>query len=69
MSTLIDAVATPGSGEITEMTYREAVNAAIRKIGGVYGRQSLDGSPDFGLLGHFSIGGSFAPAPSATPPA
>jgi acetoin:2,6-dichlorophenolindophenol oxidoreductase subunit beta len=29
MSTLIDAVATPGSGEITEMTYREAVNAAM----------------------------------------
>ncbi|HEU4843131.1 MAG TPA: TonB-dependent receptor [Burkholderiaceae bacterium] len=25
------------------------VNAAIRKIGGVYGRNSLDGSPDFGL--------------------
>jgi iron complex outermembrane receptor protein len=25
------------------------VNQAIRKIGGVYGRQSLDGSPDFGL--------------------
>jgi iron complex outermembrane receptor protein len=25
------------------------VNAAIRKIGGVYGRQSLDGSPDYGL--------------------
>jgi iron complex outermembrane receptor protein len=25
------------------------VNAAIRKIGGVYGRQSLNGSPDFGL--------------------
>ncbi|WP_343731199.1 TonB-dependent receptor [Duganella sp.] len=25
------------------------VNAAIRTIGGVYGRQSLDGSPDFGL--------------------
>ena len=25
------------------------VNAAIRKIGGVVGRQSLDGSPDFGL--------------------
>lgn len=25
------------------------VNAAIRKIGGVYGRQSLDGSPDFSL--------------------
>ncbi len=25
------------------------VNEAIRKIGGVYGRQSLDGSPDFGL--------------------
>ncbi|TFW29205.1 TonB-dependent receptor [Duganella callida] len=25
------------------------VNSAIRKIGGVYGRQSLDGSPDFGL--------------------
>ena len=25
------------------------VNAAIRKIGGVYGRQSLTGSPDFGL--------------------
>ncbi len=25
------------------------VNAAIRKVGGVYGRQSLDASPDFGL--------------------
>ncbi|MBJ7308661.1 TonB-dependent receptor [Rugamonas sp. CCM 8940] len=25
------------------------VNSAIRKIGGVYGRQSLDGSPDFSL--------------------
>jgi len=25
------------------------VNQAIRKIGGVYGRQNLDGSPDFGL--------------------
>jgi len=25
------------------------VNQAIRKIGGVFGRQSLDGSPDFGL--------------------
>ncbi|WP_288380235.1 TonB-dependent receptor [uncultured Massilia sp.] len=25
------------------------VNAAIRKIGGVFGRQSLDGSPDFAL--------------------
>lgn len=25
------------------------VNQAIRKIGGVYGRMSLDGSPDFGL--------------------
>lgn len=25
------------------------VNQAIRKIGGVYGRQSLDGSPNFGL--------------------
>ncbi|HEX8404522.1 MAG TPA: TonB-dependent receptor [Duganella sp.] len=25
------------------------VNAAIRKVGGVYGRQSLTGSPDFGL--------------------
>ncbi len=25
------------------------VNSAIRKIGGVYGRQSLNGSPDFGL--------------------
>lgn len=25
------------------------VNQAIRKIGGVYGRQGLDGSPDFGL--------------------
>ena len=25
------------------------VNAAIRKVGGVYGRQSLDGSPDFSL--------------------
>src|SRR5471032_1399324 len=25
------------------------VNTAIRKVGGVYGRQSLDGSPDFSL--------------------
>ncbi|MFZ3287842.1 MAG: TonB-dependent receptor plug domain-containing protein, partial [Telluria sp.] len=25
------------------------LNQAIRKIGGVYGRQSLDASPDFGL--------------------
>ena len=25
------------------------INSAIRKIGGVYGRQSLDGSPDFSL--------------------
>ncbi|RFP09556.1 MULTISPECIES: TonB-dependent receptor [unclassified Duganella] len=25
------------------------VNSAIRKVGGVYGRQSLDGSPDFSL--------------------
>ena len=35
------------------------VNAAIRKIGGVYGRQSLDGSPDFGLdLRGFGTNGS-----------
>lgn len=35
------------------------VNQAIRKIGGVFGRQSLDGSPDFGLdLRGFGTNGS-----------
>lgn len=29
MSTLIDAVASPAGGEVTEMTYREAINAAM----------------------------------------
>lgn len=29
MSTLTDAVASPASGEVTEMTYREAINAAM----------------------------------------
>jgi outer membrane receptor for ferrienterochelin and colicin len=42
-----------GATVITAEEIRRAgvvdVNAAIRKIGGVYGRQSLDGSPDFGL--------------------
>lgn len=42
-----------GATVITAEDIRRAgaddVNQAIRKIGGVYGRQSLDGSPDFGL--------------------
>lgn len=48
------AEATPiGATVITAAQIRSAgatdVNAAIRKIGGVFGRESLDGSPDFGL--------------------
>jgi len=47
------ALPTVGTTVITADEIRSAgvndVNAAIRKIGGVYGRQSLDGSPDFGL--------------------
>ncbi len=48
------ATATPiGATVITAEQIRTAgvadVNAAIRKIGGVFGRQSLDGSPDLGL--------------------
>jgi len=42
-----------GATTITAADIRRAgvtdVNQAIRKIGGVYGRQSLTGSPDFGL--------------------
>jgi iron complex outermembrane receptor protein len=42
-----------GATVITAQDIRNAgvadVNAAIRKIGGVYGRQSLDASPDFAL--------------------
>jgi iron complex outermembrane receptor protein len=42
-----------GATVITAEQIRRAgaadVNQAIRKIGGVFGRQSLDGSPDFGL--------------------
>jgi iron complex outermembrane receptor protein len=42
-----------GASVITADDIRRAgatdVNQAIRKIGGVYGRQSLDGSPDFAL--------------------
>ena len=42
-----------GASVITAEDIRRAgvadVNQAIRKIGGVYGRQSLDSSPDFGL--------------------
>jgi len=42
-----------GATTITAAEIRRAgvsdVNQAIRKIGGVYGRQSLTGSPDFGL--------------------
>jgi iron complex outermembrane receptor protein len=42
-----------GATSITAAEIRRAgatdVNQAIRKIGGVYGRQSLTGSPDFGL--------------------
>jgi len=49
-----DAALMPiGATVITADDIRRAgandVNAAIRKIGGVFGRQSLDGSPDFGL--------------------
>ena len=49
-----DAALMPiGASVITADDIRRAgasdVNAAIRKIGGVFGRQSLDGSPDFGL--------------------
>jgi iron complex outermembrane receptor protein len=47
------ALAPVGAIVITAEDIRRAgandVNAAIRKVGGVYGRQSLDGSPDFGL--------------------
>ena len=42
-----------GATVITQDDIRRAgaadVNSAIRKIGGVFGRQSLDSSPDFGL--------------------
>ncbi|QNA99294.1 TonB-dependent receptor plug domain-containing protein [Massilia sp. Se16.2.3] len=49
-----DPALTPiGATVITADEIRNAgvtdVNAAIRKIGGVYGRQSFDGSPDFAL--------------------
>ena len=49
-----DAALRPiGATVITRDEIRRAgvsdVNAAIRKIGGVFGRQSLDGSPDFAL--------------------
>jgi iron complex outermembrane receptor protein len=49
-----DAALQPiGATVITQDEIRRAgvndVNAAIRKIGGVYGRQSLDSSPDFTL--------------------
>jgi iron complex outermembrane receptor protein len=49
-----DAALQPiGATVITQDAIRRAgvndVNAAIRKIGGVYGRQSLDSSPDFTL--------------------
>jgi len=49
-----NAALTPiGATVITADDIRRAgvsdVNSAIRKIGGVYGRQSLDGSPDFTL--------------------
>ncbi|NHZ41091.1 TonB-dependent receptor [Massilia aquatica] len=47
------AFAPIGATVITADDIRRAgaadVNQAIRKIGGVYGRQSLDGSPDFSL--------------------
>lgn len=47
------SLAPVGATVITADEIRRAgagdVNAAIRKIGGVYGRQSLTGSPDFGL--------------------
>ena len=42
-----------GATVITQDQIRRAgvndVDSAIRKIGGVFGRQSLDGSPDFAL--------------------
>jgi iron complex outermembrane receptor protein len=49
-----DAALQPiGATVITQDDIRRAglndVNAAIRKVGGVFGRQSLDSSPDFGL--------------------
>jgi iron complex outermembrane receptor protein len=49
-----DAALQPiGATVITQDQIRRAgvndVNSAIRKIGGVFGRQSLDGSPDFAL--------------------
>lgn len=49
-----DAALQPiGATVITQDDIRRAgvndVNSAIRKIGGVFGRQSLDGSPDFAL--------------------
>lgn len=52
-----------GATVITAEDIRRAgasdVNAAIRKIGGVFGRQSLDGSPDFALdLRGFGSNGS-----------
>ena len=47
------ALAPIGATVITAEQIRRAgaadVNQAIRKVGGVYGRQSLDASPDFGL--------------------
>jgi iron complex outermembrane receptor protein len=47
------ALAPIGATVITQDEIRRAgasdVNAAIRKIGGVFGRQSLDSSPDFAL--------------------
>ncbi|MES2316127.1 MAG: TonB-dependent receptor [Pseudomonadota bacterium] len=47
------ALAPIGATVITADQIRRAgasdVNQAIRKVGGVYGRQSLDASPDFGL--------------------
>jgi iron complex outermembrane receptor protein len=47
------ALAPIGATVITADDIRRAgaadVNQAIRKVGGVYGRQSLDGSPDFAL--------------------
>ncbi|WP_332854686.1 TonB-dependent receptor [Duganella sp. S19_KUP01_CR8] len=37
------------SAEDIQRSGANDVNTAIRKVGGVYGRQSLDGSPDFSL--------------------
>ena len=60
----LDAARAPiGASVITADDIRRAgatdVNQAIRKIGGVYGRQSLDSSPDFGLdLRGFGANGS-----------